>query len=128
VLVSEANCVTDEDFFTLRSRPRCRFDVRLSARSFYDDRCIEHAPTASSYAALNQGLSLAKFNYGALRRRSKRVVADVVDGHPQVHALTYFENTSGVIKHFSDSKIEAIELGARRLPKRVGNTHGLEVS
>ena len=76
---------------------------------------------------MNHGLCLAKFNYGALRRRSKRVVADVVDGHPQMQALTYFENTSGVIKHFADSKIEAIELGARRLPKRVENVHGLEV-
>ncbi|OXC80540.1 hypothetical protein BSU04_01460 [Caballeronia sordidicola] len=46
---------------------------------------------------------MAKFNYGALRRRSKRVVADVVHGHPQVQALTYFENTSRVIKHFADS-------------------------
>jgi hypothetical protein len=26
--------------------------------------------------------------------------------------LTYFENTSGVVKHFADSKIEAIEFGA----------------
>ena len=76
---------------------------------------------------MNHCLCLAEFDYGALRRRPKRVVADVVDGHPQVQALTYFENTSGVIKHFSDSKIEAIQLGTRRLPKRVENVHGVEV-
>ena len=44
-----------------------------------------------------------------------------------MQVLTYFENTSGVVKHFADSKIEAIELGARRLPKRVENVHGVEV-
>jgi hypothetical protein len=44
-----------------------------------------------------------------------------------VQALTYFENTSGIIEHFADSKIEAIKLGTRRLPKRVENVHGVEV-
>ena len=68
----------------------------------------------SSCAVLNHCLCLAEFDYGALRRRSKRVIADVVNGHPQVQALTYFENTSGIIKHFADSKIEAIKLGTRR--------------
>lgn len=107
VLVGEANCVTDEEFFTLRSRRRCRFDVRLSTRRFGHDRSTEHAPTASSYVVLNDGLCLTKFDHGVLCRRPKRVVADIVDGHPQMQALTYFENTSGVIKHFADSKLEA---------------------
>jgi hypothetical protein len=47
----------------------------------------------------------------------------IVDGHPQMQALTYFENTSRVIEHLADSKIEAIQLGARRLPKGIGNVH-----
>jgi hypothetical protein len=44
-----------------------------------------------------------------------------------MQALTYFENTSGVIEHFADCKIEAIELSTRRLPKRIQNVHGVEV-
>jgi hypothetical protein len=36
VLVSEANRVTDEELFALRSRRRCRFDVRLTSRRFRD--------------------------------------------------------------------------------------------
>ena len=83
VLVGEANCVADEELFTLRSRRRCRFNVGLSSRSFRDDRRIEHAPTASSCAVLNHCLCLPEFDYGALCRRPKRIVADVVDGHPQ---------------------------------------------
>ena len=41
--------------------------------------------------------------------------------------LTHFQNTSGVIKHFSNGEIEAIQLGAGCLAKRVENIHGVEV-
>ncbi|MEA3093408.1 MAG: hypothetical protein QOJ04_4750 [Caballeronia sp.] len=61
VLVGEANCVTDEELFTLRSQRRCRFNVRLNSRSFWDDRRIEHSPTASSCAVLNHRLGLPEF-------------------------------------------------------------------
>jgi len=44
-----------------------------------------------------------------------------------MQALTYFENTSRVIKQLADSKIEAIQLGARRLSKGIENVHGVEV-
>ena len=108
VLVGEANCVADEELFTLRSRRRCRFNVGLSSRSFRDDRRIEHAPTASSCTVLNHRLGLPEFDYGASCRRPERVITDVVDGHPQMQALTYFKNTSRVVKHFADSEVEAI--------------------
>src|SRR5471030_3121750 len=108
MFVGETNCVANEELLTLRSWRRCRFDVRLSTRSFRDDRRIEHAPTTSSRAVLNHRLCLPEFYDRALCRWPKRVVANVVDGHPQMQALTYFENTSGVIKHLADSKIESI--------------------
>jgi hypothetical protein len=68
---------------------------------------------------LDPRLGLPEFNDRALCGRPKRIVANVVDGHPQMQALTYFESTSGVIKHFADCKIEAIELSTGRLPKRI---------
>jgi hypothetical protein len=41
--------------------------------------------------------------------------------------LTYLKNTSGVIEHFADSKIEPIQVGTWRLPERVEDVHGVEV-
>jgi hypothetical protein len=38
-----------------------------------------------------------------------------------VQMLTYFENASRVVQHFVNGEIEAIQLGAGRLPKRVEN-------
>src|SRR5471032_680151 len=93
VLVGEADSVADKELFALRSWWRCRFDVFRGTRNVRNDRRVQHAPTASSYAVLNHCLGLAQFDDGALCRRSKRVVTNVVDGHPQKQALTYFENT-----------------------------------
>jgi hypothetical protein len=44
-----------------------------------------------------------------------------------MQALTYFENTSRVIKHLAHSKIKTVQLGARRLSKGIENVHGVEV-
>ena len=66
------------------------------------------SPMVIRQVSVSDQVSLPEFNDGASCRRPKRIVANVVDGHPQMQALTYFANTSGVIKHFADCKIESI--------------------
>ena len=121
VFVGEADRVTNEELFALRAQWRRRVGVNRGGRAIGNDRRIRYRPAPPAHAVLNDRLCVSKLDDGTLRRRSQRIVPDITDGHSEVQALTYFQNASGVIEHFADCEIEAIQLGAGRLPKRVEN-------